>query len=190
MTVSDLLWHGLATTFWVSVLTVLVLCVRRSVMQRWGARVAMLLWLIPAARLFLPTLPRVVLRSGEEAQWDAAAASGVSDPLKGPASVPPLTDQPEPKNGLDPVTEANAVDVFPTDIPAMMHDLSTAFGSLPLVSASGAELAAVFVLSIWFGGAAISLGLCWVNVRRWRLTIFAEATRSPGSLTPLVERAR
>ncbi|MEO1041855.1 MAG: M56 family metallopeptidase [Pseudomonadota bacterium] len=188
MTVSDLLWHGLATTFWVSILTILVLGLRRPVAERWGARVAMLLWMIPAVRLFLPTLPRVVSVPAQPAQESAAAMPVLTE---GAVDDPSMEDQPAPWAPPSPIMEEGAVSSSPampiSGLPAetMVTPDPASFISLPMT-----EVLAAIVLSIWFGGVIVSLGLCWIGARRWRMTVIAEAKPSPAALSRLVERVK
>ena len=85
---TDWLLHTLVAT---SALIVLVLVVREPVRKRFGSRVAYGLWLIPVARLFMPTLTHNVERSAPPAIPFPVAAS---EPLwmahvASPAPCPP-----------------------------------------------------------------------------------------------------
>ena len=67
----------LKTLLATSVLTLLVLAVREPVRRYFGSRVAYALWLIPVARLFMPTLTRTV----ERAVPAAMPLQPLTDPL-------------------------------------------------------------------------------------------------------------
>ena len=62
------------TLLWTSALMILVLLVRGPVAERFGARVAYLLWALPVARFMVPTLTTVVERPALPADSTAASA--------------------------------------------------------------------------------------------------------------------
>ncbi|WP_265563903.1 M56 family metallopeptidase [Sphingomicrobium arenosum] len=64
------------TLVWTSALMLLVLAIRGPVAQRFGARVAYGLWLLPAARFFVPTFETVVEREVAAPTILPAAAAG------------------------------------------------------------------------------------------------------------------
>jgi len=201
MTVTDLLWHGLATTFWVSVLTILVLVLRKPVTERLGARVAMFLWMIPLGRLLMPTLPRMV---------PVEPASPL--PAPAPLWVEPKIEaapvaMPEPEPLVMEVSEPVAAPVVPQAAETAMYDWTDAEGYvepepaaasffdlaaadiMPVISMPTTEQMAALVVILWAMGAMLCGVLCWLRVRMWRETILAEAQPTPRSLQPVIERA-
>ncbi|MEM6747312.1 MAG: M56 family metallopeptidase [Pseudomonadota bacterium] len=184
MTVVDLLWHGLATTFWVSVLTIVVLAVRKPVAERLGARAAVLLWMIPLARLVMPTLPRTV--PAETLPPAPATPEAATAGLPGPLLEARAADV-----ATAPVVAAEAP-ALPMEAALPVSELAASSASVdvaPLLMMPTSEHMASFVLALWGAGAMLSGLLCWLQVRRWRATIVAEAQPTPPALKALIERA-
>ncbi len=203
MTVTDLLWHGLLTTFWVSVLTILVLMLRKPVTERLGARAAMLLWMIPLGRLLMPTLPRIV---------PVEPASPTPAPAPAPLWVEPKIEaapaaMPDPKPLVVEVSEPVATSVVPQTVEAAKYDWTDVAGYvepepasassldlaamdiMSMISMPTAEQMAALVVILWAMGAMLCGVLCWLRVRMWRETILAEAQPTPRSLQPVIDRA-
>ncbi|MEO1657187.1 MAG: M56 family metallopeptidase [Pseudomonadota bacterium] len=188
MTAADLLWHGLVTTFWVSVLTIGVLALRKPVTERFGARVAMLLWMIPLARLLMPTLPRAVVVEPVLPPEPKQAAA----PMAAASSDEPLDFSPEVAVEAP---EAAAIGTFHSREPAATPmpaepDLSAAAIDLsPLLMMPPAEFFAILALSLWGAGMMLCGALCWLRVRSWRATVLAEAKPTPTALQAVINQA-
>lgn len=151
MTASDLLTYALWTTFWVSLLIILVLALRQPVTQRFGSRAAMLLWCLPAARLLAPVLPqRVVVPPDVPADttqvWTAPGTPGAEFMLRDASYVLP-----------EPVA-ADPGFVWPTIT---------------------ADQVAAIALGLWVLGTLMTMGLCLMRSVRWRRTLLAEARPVP-----------
>lgn len=172
MTASEALIHGVETTFWVSLLTVLVLMLRRPVTRRFGSRAAMLLWLAPALRLVVPAFPR-------EVRVAAAPPSSASIPVEMTGTVmPPVSVAVQPTNdAASPVVmpEGTVLEVaaLPPAMPGTVSDAGLAAG-MP-----SPEMLAAFVLCLWFLGFMVTAGLCALRARRWQETLLAEAVPVP-----------
>lgn len=170
MTASDILLHGLETTFWVSALTILALALRAPVTKRFGSRAAMLVWLIPGLRLVAPVLPREVIAE--------PPAVLPSEPIVStPVRVETVPAEWVARPAATPETASTPASM-PLSEPA---PVSTSF-SLPEISP---EMMAALVLSLWFAGVMVALALCWARSASWRRTLLAEAKDVPDNLSDL-----
>ena len=180
MTASDVLLNGLETTFWVSLLTVIVLAARRPVSRFAGSGAAMLLWLIPGARLAMPALPKKVTA-------DPLAQAAVTAPDSGAAaarlesSPGSVASSPGGDAGAASVVESAASTNLPADGGALA-EASLRFGP------AETNLVAAFVLCVWALGVIATMVLCWLRAQRWRRTLEAEGGRAPAEVAALAER--
>ncbi|MEM1379155.1 MAG: M56 family metallopeptidase [Pseudomonadota bacterium] len=183
MTAEELLIYGLVTTFWVTVLTLLVLALREPVTRRFGSRAAMLLWTLPALRLIAPAFKREVLVPAPAAE-PAAPLSIL--PMTAPAEASPATAAFEAVAASTPAPEAETA-FAPGQLPRPAADVVST--TEPLFSMPSAEMMAAFVLSLWFLGVVVAVSLCWARAARWRATLLAEATSVPDHVERMAEDA-
>lgn len=173
MTASELLINGLETTFWVSLLIIAALALRAPVTARFGSRAAILLWSLPALRLFAPTLTRT-----ETVELPAE-----------PAPVLPPADEwrfdPQPVASPEPVMH-DAVMTYA----APVEETASAAQILPMLrDLITADVMASAVLSLWFLGVIIAMALCAGRCSSWRRTLLAEAVDVPEDLAAKAEAA-
>ncbi|NRA30089.1 MAG: hypothetical protein HRU11_07480 [Parvularculaceae bacterium] len=186
MTASDLLRYGAETTFWVSVLTILVLLLRAPVTKHVGSRAAMLLWALPGLRLVAPIFEREVeVNLATPAMSSPTAVSVLPRADEGISEAAPVVSS---AMSMPPVPETVAVyATMPQAETAAVSAPSSQglLAHLPLISA---EMIAGFVLVLWMTGVVTALILCAMRSRRWRETLLAEAQPVPTELSHMAER--
>ncbi|WP_375205741.1 M56 family metallopeptidase [Hyphococcus sp.] len=124
MTAIDLLrWLG-ETSRAISILTLLVLIIRKPFARLFGARAAYALWLAPAARLFLPELKL----------------------LPAPDAAPPVT---EPLAEPAPVTAAQGWDTVVSPLPSNVEFFTNGFDWLALAAGAGLFLWAAVAVALF-----------------------------------------
>ncbi|MEM9838810.1 MAG: M56 family metallopeptidase [Pseudomonadota bacterium] len=182
MTASEILIHGLETTFWVSLLTLMVFMLRRPVTQRFGSRAAMLLWLAPALRLVVPTFQREIR-----------------------VVAPPLDTAPVPIETTSPTASPMPLAVEPTYVPTaevvLPKEAALDVSPLPLAASDAVsepvlsaalpspEMMAAFVLCLWFLGFMVTFALCMFRARRWKATLLAESMPAPEPVATMAANA-
>ncbi|GGY43130.1 M56 family metallopeptidase [Parvularcula lutaonensis] len=175
MTASEFLIHGLETTFWVSLLIILALSLRGPVTARFGSRAAILLWSLPALRLFAPTVTRretiEVPSPTDSAPLAPTGENWTFEPQPVANPEPGVRDAVMTYAG--PVEETPALAQF---LP-MFRELITA------------EVLASLVLSLWFLGVVVALALCAGRAASWRKTLLAESADVPEALARMAEDA-
>ncbi|MEL7231730.1 MAG: M56 family metallopeptidase [Pseudomonadota bacterium] len=159
------------TTLAVAALCLLVLLIRRPFAERFGAKAAYALWLVPLARFVMPPLPQ---------NWSLSGWLGLSQSTPTPISLQPMSAE-------SPVSAAAAIPQaapMPVDfIPATASTVPTE----PPLLASLVNQTLTFLSANWVGLAVLAWGLgalIWLGRGLHRQDVFMRLARTDSEPAP------